>query len=133
MFTIRRTLALMTVAALSLGAGLSQANAFEPINHKDVNGYSNGKKYDDMYDDKYTEIDKYQNKIRNGWNAGQDPDVGYHNGVKYDDVKDDGYGEVDRIQDKTSRVNKTQANEAYYFPQQAASYHLSSNVEIDYE
>jgi hypothetical protein len=118
---------------LLLGVASQQAQALEPITRQDVNGYSNGQKYDDMYDDKYTKVDEWQNKAKNGWNASQDTDAGYRNGIKYDDVKDDAYTDVDHKQDKVSGEGEATVYEAYYFPQASYNQRISATTEIDYE
>jgi hypothetical protein len=95
-----------SMLALTIGAiGISSfvpAQAFEPF-HDDINGYSGGVKYDDMFDDRYTMWDRWQNNIVNG-RGSKDPDVGYYKGVMYDDILDDRYEEVDRIQDKANEI-----------------------------
>jgi hypothetical protein len=94
------------VLALMVGvmgiSSFSQAKAFEPF-HDDINGYSGGVKYDDMFDDRYTWWDRWQNNLVNG-KGSKDPDVGYYKGVMYDDVLDDRYTETDRIQDKANEI-----------------------------
>jgi hypothetical protein len=127
-----------TLVAVALGflfsSAIQQVQASEPITRRDVDGYSNGQKYDDMYDDKYTKVDEWQNKAKNGWKSTKDSDAGYRNGVKYDDVKDDKYGEIDRKQDKVNNeAGGVTTYEAYYFPQASYNQRISSNVEIDYE
>ena len=91
----------LTVGVLS-GLSINQVKAFEPF-HEDVNGYSQGVKYDDMFDDRYTWWDRWQNNLVNG-KGSKDPDAGYYKGVMYDDILDDRYTEIDRIQDKAKEI-----------------------------
>jgi hypothetical protein len=95
-----------SMLALTLGvigvSSFNQVKAFEPF-HEDVNGYAGGIKYDDMFDDRYTWWDRWQNDLVNG-KGSKDPDAGYYKGVMYDDIRDDRYDEVDRIQDKANEV-----------------------------
>jgi hypothetical protein len=102
MFQSKLFASLLLMFGLFIGFNMSQAQAFEPF-HDDINAYSGGVKYDDLFDDKYTWWDRWQNNLFNGAGS-KDPDVGYHKGVMYDDILDDKYTEIDRIQDKANEV-----------------------------
>jgi hypothetical protein len=86
-----------------------------------------------MYDDKYTKVDEWQNKTRNGWDAKKDSDTGYKNGVKYDDVKDDPYTDIDHKQDNIRKMGDAITDGAYYFPQASYNQRISAKTEFDYE
>lgn len=98
MLNLKKVFALAIVVTATALTGTSLAMAYPG----DVNGYHNGIKYDDMYDDKYTAIDRWQNQLING-RGSKDPDACYYEGTMYDDCYDDPYTGIDAWQDGNDR------------------------------
>jgi|GEM_PF-3041292 len=90
-------LALVAFSSVAFIIGTAQAGD---------SAYHNGVKYDDVRDDKYTQVDQDQDQIGKRLPSTRDDRHVTKNGTTYDDAYDDKYTEIDAAQDDVAAAGR---------------------------